>query len=375
MGAAALVWAWIALASPTARCVEVEHDFGPKGSTPLRAEVVAQGLEVPWSIGFLPGDALLVTERPGRVRLIEKGALVPEPVATLMPSRHGEGGLLGLAVSPNFAHDRAIFLYVTGDPQVNRVERWKLSPDARHATFERVILDGIPGAEFHDGGRLRFGPDGMLYVGTGDGRVPERSRDWSSLSGKLLRITPDGAVPADNPRKGNPAFVVGIRNTEGFDWLTPTLLVIVDHGPSGELMRTGHDEVNVARPGDDLGWPQAWGCEARAGMVSPLLTWKEAVPPGGAALYTGTRIPGWQGNLVIGTLKSKHLARVVLDVDALSVVQHEVYFEGDPPMGWGRLRDVVMGPDGELYVTTSNCDGRGTCPKERDAVLRIVPAR
>jgi glucose/arabinose dehydrogenase len=139
------------------------------------------------------------------------------------------------------------------------------------------------------------------------------------------------------------------------------------------LLRTGQDEVDVARPGDDLGWPAVSGCDAKAGTVAPLLTWAEAVPPGGAALYTGTRLEGWRGSLIVGTLKSRHLHRVVLSPDATRVVQHEVYFQGDPPTGFGRLRDVVMGPDGELYVTTSNCDGRGHCPKQRDEILRIVP--
>ncbi len=122
--------------------------------------------------------------------------------------------------------------------------------------------------------------------------------------------------------------------------------------------------MSLARAGDNLGWPKIYGCEAAPGKVTPLLTWEEAVPPGGAAIYTGTAIPEWRGSLLIGTLRSKHLHRVELDPDnPRRVRRHEVYFQGDPPSGFGRLREAIMGPDGELYVTTSNCDDRGICPE------------
>jgi glucose/arabinose dehydrogenase len=127
--------------------------------------------------------------------------------------------------------------------------------------------------------------------------------------------------------------------------------------------------VSVARAGDNLGWPAIYGCQSRSGMVSPSLTWAEAAPPGGAAFYRGTQIPEWQGSFLVGTLGSRHLHRVVFESpESARVAEHEVYFDGE----LGRLRDVVMGPDGELYVTTSNCDGRGTCPSERDRIVRIT---
>jgi glucose/arabinose dehydrogenase len=211
----------------------------------------------------------------------------------------------------------------------------------------------------------------MLYVGTGDARDPDRSQDPQDPAGKLLRLTPDGAIPEDNPVAGSPAVLTGIRNTQGWDWPDAAdagTIWLTDHGPSGELGRRGHDEVSVARPGDNLGWPTIYGCEAAAGLVTPGLTWEEAAPPGGAAVYTGSAIPEWQGSLLIGTLGAEHLHRVVIEDGR--VVRHEGYFAGGD--GFGRLRDVVMGPDGELYVTTSNCDGRGDCPPEGDRILRIT---
>jgi glucose/arabinose dehydrogenase len=360
-------------------CELVAHGYGPRGVVPVRAETVVDGLEVPWSVAFLPGGDLLITERPGRVRLVHDGRLVAEPVLRIPSAASGEGGLLGLALHPDFAGSRLFYLYRTvpvNGRAVNRVERYRLAEDQRSAAFDRVIFDGIPAAQYHDGGRLRIGPDRLLWVGTGDGRVPESAQDPRSPSGKLLRLTLDGAPADGNPIAGNPLYLLGVRNTQGWDWLDERTIVLADHGPSGEMGRTGHDEVNVVRAGDNLGWPTIYGCQTHAGMIAPSLTWNEAVPPGGAALYTGDGIPEWKGSLLIGTLKSRHLHRVVLErADPRRVRAHEVYFEGDPPSGFGRLRDVVMGPDGQLYVTTSNCDGRGRCPPEKDKLLRIVRAR
>ena len=177
-----------------------------------------------------------------------------------------------------------------------------LPPDGRSASPNKIILDNIPAAQFHNGGRLRFGPDGMLYIGTGDAKNPENSQDVNSLAGKILRVTPEGQVPEDNPFPNNPAFIVGVRNTQGFDWYDESTLRISDHGPSGELGRTGHDEVNAASAGDNLGWPPIYSCPTQPGMIPPSLTWDEAVPPGGAAIYTGNTIPEWRGNLIIGVL-------------------------------------------------------------------------
>jgi glucose/arabinose dehydrogenase len=211
----------------------------------------------------------------------------------------------------------------------------------------------------------------MLYAGTGDGRDPDRSQDPRSLGGKVLRLTPDGEVPNDNPVAGNPLYVLGVRNTQGFDWQQGHFYV-TDHGPSGELLRRGHDEVNLAAPGANLGWPTIYGCQTHPGMVTPSLTWQTAVPPGGASFYTGTAIPDFRGSLLIGTLGSRHLHRVKFSASDPAVVElHEVYFQDLA----GRLRDVVMGPDGVPYVTTSNCDGRGDCPPDRDKILRLVPSR
>ncbi|WP_242393886.1 PQQ-dependent sugar dehydrogenase [Anaeromyxobacter oryzisoli] len=357
-------------------CVLVKEGFGPAGEVPIRVERVATGLEVPWGLAFLPDGDVLLTERPGRVRLLRGGKLEPEPVARVEVAEAGEGGLLGIAADPRFAENRRFYIYYTaskGGRDVNRLVRYVLAPDGRSAREDRILLDDVSAARFHDGGRIRFGPDGMLYVGTGDAGEPPRAQDPRSPNGKILRLTTDGAAPADNPTPGSQVFVSGVRNVEAFDWLDPRTLVIAEHGPSGELGRSGHDRVLVGTAGANFGWPDVYGCQVRPGMPAPALSWVEAAPPGGASVYRGDAVPAWKGSVLIGTLGSRHLHRVVLGADR-RVRSHEVYLAGDPPEGLGRVREVVQGPDGALWVTTSNCDGRGTCPPEKDMVLRIVGA-
>jgi glucose/arabinose dehydrogenase len=350
---------------PTAAdCVYVEDGFGPAGEVPLRTEVVASGLEVPWGVAFLPDGAILVAERPGRIRRIENGRLLSDPVAAVEISAGGEGGLLGLAADPDFAANRYIYLYYTAPGGANRIERWAVAPDGRSATADRVLLDGIAASRRHDGGRLAFGPDGHLYACTGDAGTPERAQDLRDPAGKLLRVGKDGGIPADNPWPGSPAWLIGIRNCEGFDFLDDGRVILADHGPSGEFGWRGNDEVSVAQKGDNLGWPAIKGCEAREGMASPILAWRKAVPPGGGAIYRGDELP-FRGDFLVGTLGSRHLHRIVLSGGR--VARHEVYFDGD----LGRIRTVIQGPDGGLYLATSNCDGRAECPAQGDVLVRV----
>jgi glucose/arabinose dehydrogenase len=362
--------------APSCRLVP-QGAFGPAGQVKVRAETVVSGLEVPWALAFLPGGDFLVTERPGRVRLVRGGKLVPRPVAEVPVSARSEGGLLGMALAPDFGRSRRFFLYFTTRErgrEVNRLASYRLAEDGASAAQEKVLLDSIPAAQYHDGGRIRAGPDGMIYVGTGDARDPEEAQRPASLSGKILRLAPDGSIPKDNPFPGSPVYALGLRNVEAFDWRPDGALVIADHGPSGEMGRSGHDRVVVAaKPGANLGWPEAYGCGARDGMTPPALAWVDAAPPGGASFYTGGAILEWKGSFLVGTLGSRHLHRVVLAAsDPSRLEQHEVYFHGDPPLGLGRVREVVTGPDGAPWLTTSNCDGRGRCPPEKDRVVRVV---
>ena len=380
----------------TPQCQLVRDEPDEQGEVDLHVEVIADGLEIPWGLAILPTGDLLVTERPGRVRLIEDGEVLPEPVlefgVSMPPPLYGldllgsEGGLLGVLLHPEFATNRLFYLFYNIDNddgvQIGRIERYVLADDGRSAAFDRVILDDLPAGLHHQGGRMRLGPDGMLYVGVG-AYEPHDAQDPDTLAGKLLRMDLEGGIPADNPDPDSYIFASGIRNSQGFDWYDDRHIVMIEHGPSGiELGRQdlrGYDEVNVVTAGDNLGWPRIWGCDAQEGMVRPVLTWENPVPPTGGMFYRGDLIPDWTGSFLFTTVglsdrpgHGRHLHRVVFDEnDPYTVLAHEVYLQD----AYGRLRTIVSDSDGWLYVMTSNCDNRGECPPQGDLILRIGPAR
>ena len=360
-------------------CTYVEApNHGSPGTVEFGVEIVADNLFTPWGLDWLPNGDMLLTERDGVISRISNGVVHQIANAPIVES--GEGGLLGLAIDPEFEINRSFYVYYTtakNGSVVNRVSRWELSDDGNSATEEAVIVDDIAARQFHNGGRLRIGPDRKLYIGTGDAGQPDYSQDPTNLAGKILRVNIDGSIPDDNPFPGEATWILGIRNTQGFDWRHDDKMLITDHGPSGipnENGRSDHDEVSLAAGGENLGWPNIYACEEEEGFVTPSITWGKALPPGGAAMYRGTEIPEWEGDLIIGVLgideTTPQLHRLRVNTEG-NIERSEVYLQGDN--GYGRLREVVMGPDGGLYVTTSNCDGRGTCG-QGDMILRLGAA-
>jgi len=328
----------------------------------VRVDTVATGLEVPWEIAFLPGGDALVTERPGRVRLLEAdGGLRGEPVATVDVSALGEGGLMGLALDPDFASSDLVYLYFTTAEGL-RLERWRYT-DGR-LSREATLVSDIRAGPVHDSGRIAFGPDERLYVATGDAGDGELAQDDGSLNGKYLRLTPeqyrgDGEVRPQVVSKGH-------RNPQGFDWQPGTdRLISTEHGPSGGDGPQGYDEVNEIREGADYGWPEAFG-DDHEGFEAPLRVYEEAIAPSGATFVErdGSQ---WTGDYVFATLRGEALHR--LRLDGTRIVEDQVLLEGE----FGRLRTVVEGPDGALYVLTSNRDGRGSPAGEDDRILRVTP--
>lgn len=340
-------------------------------SSGYAVETVAQGLRVPWDIAFAPDGRMFVTERWGRIRVVRDGALLDAPFAELDVWAHSEAGLMGIALDPDFAdNDHVYVCYTYIDEQrgpTNRIAR--IIDNGGTASNPTVIFDGIPGARNHNGCRIRFGPDKMLYVTMGDAQNPDSAQDPASPSGKVLRLNADGSVPDDNPIAGNPLYTLGHRNPQGIDWHPETgEAFITEHGPSD------NDEINVLVAGANYGWPEVRGESDVAAFAEPLTTYTPTLALAGATFYTGGPLPlHWTNSFFFTTLKEQHIRRLALATGpdgAWTVVGDEKLLED----AYGRLRAIVQGPDGYLYVTTSNRDGRGSPGRFDDKVLRIVPA-
>jgi glucose/arabinose dehydrogenase len=340
--------------------------FTTQDGVRVQADAVVTNLEVPWSLSFAPDGRLFVAERPGRVRIFDLGASTSELALTLDDVfRQGEAGLLGLALAPDFAVTRLVYLYysaVSGDGAVNRIVRYR---EAGGRLAERaVILDGIPAATIHDGGRLRFGPDGLLYATAGDAASSSLAQDRASFAGKFLRLERDGTTPRANPF-GSPIFSWGHRNPQGFDWHPVTREIwATEHGNSG------NDEINVIRAGVNYGWPTIEGGQTFPNLEPPVASFSPAIAPSGAAFYQGTLFPAFAGNLFAATLRGTHLLRLVVDADGRRITRQERLLDGT----LGRLRDVIVGPDGAIYISTNNRDGRGSPVAADDRIIRLSPA-
>jgi glucose/arabinose dehydrogenase len=343
------------------------EDFIAADGTRFRVQTFVTNLQIPWSLAFAPDGRMFLTERPGRVRIVQNGTLLPAPALTLPDVRaQGEGGLLGIALHPQFAQNRFVYIVYTAvapSGAVNRVVRYR---EVGNTLGEAAVLfDDIPGADIHDGARLRFGPDGKLYLTMGDAAVASTAQDLASLNGKIFRMNDDGSRPDDNPMVSL-LYSYGHRNPQGIDW----------HPLSGDLWesehgQTGNDEINIVLPGRNYGWPVIEGSETRTGMERPVLFFSPSVAPSGMSFYRGAAIPAFTNNLFVATLRGQHLLRIVLDPqNPRRVVSTERLLDGR----LGRLRDVVWGPDGALYFCTSNRDGRGSPASNDDRIFRIVPA-
>jgi glucose/arabinose dehydrogenase len=331
---------------------------------PARVETVATGLEIPWEIAFLPNGSALVTERPGRVRLLRRdGRLQRTPVARVAVSTQGEGGLLGLAIDPDFAHNHLVYLYytTTGGMRLERrrYARGRLVP-------ERSLVEGIAAGRVHDSGRIGFGPDGRLYVATGDAGHGELAQRPDSLNGKFLALTPEQYRGA-----GGPPTVIssGHRNPQGFDWEPGTgRLIATEHGPSkGIDGPAGYDEINAIVQGGNYGWPEKFGFD-QSGFQAPLRVYREPLAPSGATFATRGG-SAWTGSFLFASLRGEQLRR--LRFRAGAIVADQALLR----QRFGRLRTVVEGPRGALYVLTSNRDGRGLPRRGDDRILRITPPR
>jgi glucose/arabinose dehydrogenase len=371
--------------------------------TDYEVEVLAENLAIPWDLSVAPSGELFVSERIGRVSRYDGGELhavaAPDdliPTEATAPGtaerrwqiRGGEGGLLGLAVHPSYPDPPLVYAYYTAEREGGRHNR-VVAFDGRGEGGPWPVIDGIPAHTFHNGGRLAFGPANYLWVTTGDAdpgiETPERTRDPSSLAGSVLRVTPAGEPPAEGGNAGDARVrTYGHRNPQGLAWLPDGTPLATEHGPGGG------DEVSVLRTGGDYGWPEVrdgdgFGAYAGTDYVPPVASAADWAPSG-AVFYTGDELPGLRNRLLVGGLRSQRVVSVTLSHDSLGEgydryhdVAGSAYRAASTPLleGFGRIRTLEQGRDGELYAITSNRDGRardGFPTARDDRLLRIRAA-
>lgn len=359
----------------------------------IELEVVATGLDVPWDLAFLSDGSVLVTERVGRIRRIAGDGLEAVPWAVIPVEAMGEAGLLGIDVARDTAGSDMVFVAGTfRDDRRAGVLRRLLRRGLRSFTAEdgypvhlrvlafaadteepvaRVVVAGVPAGQLHVGGALRIGPDGALWLGTGDAAEPDLAQRSDTRAGKVLRYSRDGGIPRDNPDRGSPVYATGIRNVQGIAWSAEGGAPWgIDHGPSGlaaEGRRRGSDELNRLLPGGNYGWPaQAGDTPTDTAFIPPAITWRTAIAPAGLAAAG----PGpWEGDLLVAGLRGHDVFRVAMyDGEPVCI---EPLLDGR----FGRMRAVRAGPGDWIYVTTSNRDGRGTPGEDDDYLLRLRPLR
>ncbi|NWJ77278.1 PQQ-dependent sugar dehydrogenase [Marine Group I thaumarchaeote] len=320
-------------------------------------QILATNLEKPWAIGFAD-DKIFVTEKVGRVRVIESGILLDDPLATLRTANVFDGGLLGIAVHPAFDRNHFIYVYYTYEKDGalwNKILRITESNNKLDAA--KTIFDKMPGSVYNNGGVIKFGPDGKLYVGTGYVSDSHGPQDIQSLEGKILRLNDDGTIPDDNPFSNSPVFSFGHMNPKGLGWDNAGNLFVTEMGPSK------NDEINLVQSGGNYGWPEQ-ECSGNEEFIDPINCYDPAIEPGGIVFYYGDKIK-LENSLVLASLRASHLFNLEIDEGGIKSQKSIL-------SGVGRIRDVAVGPDGYLYLITSNTDGKGFPDASDDKLLRIV---
>ncbi len=333
-------------------------------------ETWVDNLRIPWELVFLSDNKALVTERAGQLRLIENGILQEKPYKIITEVEHiGEGGLMGMAKHPDYPQQKYLYIMYTyreNRALFNRVVRYHDTDTTME--LDRIIIDNLPASNVHNGGRIAFGPDGMLYITTGDTWHSEIAQDIDILGGKILRLTPEGNIPSDNPFPDSPVYSLGHRNPQGLAWHPDTdTLFSSEHGPSGEFGLYSRDEVNIIEKGGNYGWPLIVGAAGVKPYKDPLIMWTQTTPPSGMSF--------WNDYLFVATLRSQALLRIGMmpDSDLYKIKSIDRLFAYDWSIGsYGRLRNAVVGPDNALYVLTNNHDGRGWPLEGDDKILRFT---
>lgn len=364
-------WSW--LKSSFSDTAPVASDAG---QTNYKVETIAKGFKAPWAIEFVDSNIILVTEKPGRLRIIRNGILQPEPIqGTPAVHEEGQGGLLDIKLHPEFSKNKYIYLAYTvkEEDMMTRIARYTFTEG--RLTNEKIIFRGVKGSgrPQHFGTRMQFGKDGKLYFTLGERHEGERAQDLMDLNGSTIRLNEDGSIPEDNPFVNREdvrpeIFSFGHRNPQGLDIHPENGMIFnTEHGPTWSDGPGGGDEINIIEAGKNYGWPAIHHRQEREGMVTPIIEYTPAIAPSGASFYAGDAFPEWKNNLFVAALVGKAVIRLV--VEGRKVTGQEFLVQGK----YGRIRDVEVGPDGFLYFLTSETDQYGDGNKEGDMLMRIVP--
>jgi aldose sugar dehydrogenase len=353
--AAAVVVSIIIITSPSNPIVIPKPTTNTTGTEAV--QVLATNLHKPWAIAFGDGK-IFFTEKVGRIRVIDNGILANESVADLKVADITDAGLLGITLHPDFEKNHYIYVYYTyqeGSKLWNKVLR--ITESDNRIVGANTILDKIPAAEFDDGGVIKFGPDKKLYIGTGDATDESLAQNQTSLGGKILRLNDDGSIPQDNPFSNSPVYSYGHRNPQGLAWDDKGNLYETEEGP------TINDEINLIKAGQNYGWPNQ-ECSGSKEFQAALICYNPSIEPAGITYYSSGKID-LKDSLILATLRGNILYQ--LPTQNGTIEAQKIILDGV-----GRIRDVNEGPDGYLYIITSNTDGRGFPDQNDDKLLRIV---
>lgn len=332
---------------------------------------IANNLFVPWSIVFTSNERFLVTERNGNIKEVVNDNLNKTALLKLEDvETGGEEGLMGLAVDPNYDDNKYLYIcyaYNSQDGLADKVVR--LIDNQTEIIEDEILLDNIPAATNHAGCRLGFGPDGKLYITTGDAIDKNIAQDVTSLGGKILRINKDGSIPSDNIFNNSAVYTLGHRNPQGIDWTENEILLSSEHGPSGFDGPPGGDEVNIVIPGANYGWPIVSHEKTNPEFISPLKVFTPAIAPGSLMVYTSDLFSQFKGKVFLGGLRGEGIYILTFKSNSYREITD---FSKISEINYGRIREVVEAPNGEIYFTTSNRDGRGTLREDDDKIYKIT---
>lgn len=346
----------------------------PTSPVSYTLETVVENLYVPWSIVFTADNRFLVSERNGTIRIVENNILKAEPLVRYNVSSQSEEGLMGLALDPDYSTNHRVYTclaYEGTNGLTDKVISFQDNGDS--VSDEKILIDNIPSARNHAGCRLLFLSDKTLLITTGDATDRTIAQDLKSTGGKILRLNRDGSIPVDNPFPNSPVWTYGHRNSQGLAWDSDhNQLWATEHGPSIFDGPAGGDEVNIIEKGKNYGWPIIHHRQTKEGLISPEMEFTPAVAPAALLYYTGNLYPQFKGKLLMATLKGEALFELVINAQNPKDL---TTFKKITDINVGRIREVVQGSDGSIYIATSNRDGRGTLRTNDDKIYRLVPQK